>query len=113
MFAQVACTAAIKTKNDRKNRNRDYESQIYEPYPVEKFQSTRGRIKRNEQNHSQVKVTEAPKKMQVKYIQLHFIPYLQSDRIPLFEASLRRSNSVGKMSQELPHLNFRIGERPK
>ena len=38
---------------------------------------------------------------------------MQSDRIPVFEASLRRSNVVVKMSQQLPYLNFPIVEGPK
>ena len=86
----VACTAAIKTKNNKENRKRGYEGQIEEPYLVEKFQKKIGPIKRNEQINSQVGVEEAPNKTHEKYLQLHFIPYLQSDRIPVFEASLCR-----------------------
>ena len=58
-------------------------------------------------------MAEAPKKMQEEYLQLHFIPYIQSDRVPVFEASLRRSNLVVQISQQLPHLNLPIGEVPK
>ena len=46
-FARVISAAAIKTKNYRENRKRDYEGQIEEPYPCEKLQRTRGPIKRN------------------------------------------------------------------
>ena len=38
---------------------------------------------------------------------------MQSDRIPAFEASLRRSSVLVKMSQQLPHMDFSIGEGPK
>ena len=82
--ARVACVADIKTKTDRENHKRGYESQIEYPYPVENFQRTRGPIQRNEKNHSQVVVAETLNKMQEKYLQLHFIPYLQSGRIPEF-----------------------------
>ena len=58
-------------------------------------------------------MAEAPNIMQEEYLQLYFIPSLQSDRIPLFKASLSRSNVVVKMSQKLPHLNLPIGEGPK
>ena len=111
--ARVACASAIKTKNDREKRKRGYEGQIEEPYPGGNFQRTRGNIQRNEQIHSQVGVVESPKKMQRKYLQLHFIPYMQSDRIPVLEASLPISNAVVQMSQQLPHLNFPIGEVKK
>ena len=46
-------------------------------------------------------------------MQLHFIPYLHSDIIPIFEASLRRSNTVVQMSHQLPHLNLPIVDRPR
>ena len=38
---------------------------------------------------------------------------MHSYRIPLFEASLRRSNAVVKMYQQFPHLKLPIEERPK
>ena len=109
----MACAAAIKTKNDRENRKRGYEGQMKDHYPDEKLQRIIGPIQRNEKILSQMVVVEATKKMQEKYLQLHFIPYLQSDGIPVFESYLLRSNTVVKMSQQLPHLNFHIGEGPK
>ena len=84
-----------------------------DPYPDEKLQRIIGTIQCNEKIRSQMVVAEATKKMQGKYLQLHFIPYLQSDGIPVFESYLLRSNTVVKMSQQLPHLNFHIGEGPK
>ena len=35
--ARLACATAIKTKNDRENRKRGYESQIEGYYPGEKY----------------------------------------------------------------------------
>ena len=58
-------------------------------------------------------LSEEPNNMKEEYPQLYFIPYIQSERIPVFEASLRRSNTVVQMSQKLPHLNFPIGEGEK
>ena len=60
--------------------------------------------------YSQVGVSEAPKKITEEYLQLHFIPYLHIDRIPVFEAYLCRSNAVVQMFQQLPYLRFPIGE---
>ena len=57
-------------------------------------------------------LAEASKKTQEEYLKLHFIPYLQSEMIPVFEASISRSNAVVKMSQQFPHLNFQIVEGP-
>ena len=71
-------------KNYRENQKRGYEVQIEEPYPGENWQKTRVPIQRNEQIYSQVVLVEAPKKMQEEYLQLHLIPYMQSDRIPVF-----------------------------
>ena len=51
--------------------------------------------------------------MQEEYLQLQFIPSLQSYMIPVFYSSLPRSNAAVQMSQKLPHLNFPIGEGPK
>ena len=58
-------------------------------------------------------VAEAPNNNKGKYLQLHFIPSLQSERIPVFEVSLRRSTAVIQMYQHLLHINFPIGEGPK
>ena len=38
---------------------------------------------------------------------------MKSERIPLFEASLQILNVVAQMYQELPYMNFPIGEGPK
>ena len=73
------------------------------------MKSTRGTIQINDKIDSKVSVEEAPNKAQEEYMQLHFIPYQKSERIPVFEASLRRSNAVVQMSQQLPHLNLPIG----
>ena len=77
-----------KTKTDRKNRKRGYEGEIDDPLLVEIIQRTRGTFQHNEQISSQVGVSEAPTKMQEEQLQLEFIPYMRSDRIPLFEASM-------------------------
>ena len=37
---------------------------------------------------------EVPKKTQESYLQLHFIPFLHIDRIPLFEASIQIPKAV-------------------
>ena len=58
-------------------------------------------------------MAEAPKKMQEEYLKVHFIPSLQSDRIPVFEASLRRLNAVVQMSQQMLYMNLPIGEVTK
>ena len=58
-------------------------------------------------------MSEAPNKMQEEYLQLHVIPFLQSERIPVFEASLHRLNVLVQMYQQLLYLNFPIGEGPK
>ena len=76
--AQVACAAAIKTKNDRENRKRGYEVQIDKPYPGGKMQSTRGYVQSNDQHHSQVGVVEAPNNRKGGCQQLHFIQSLLS-----------------------------------
>ena len=102
----MAFVSAIKTKNDRENRKRGYEVQIEEPYPVEKLKIKIGHVQSNYQPHSQVSLAEAPNSMKEEYLQLRFIPSLQSERIPVFEASVRRSNVVVQMSQQLTPLNF-------
>ena len=56
---------------------------------------------------------EAPNNKKKEYLQLHFIPYLQSDTIAVFEASIRRSNVVVQMYQQLLYLKLPIGEGPK
>ena len=99
--ALVLCAADIKPKNDWENRKRGYEGQIEEPYPVEKLQKARGSIQSNDQMHSQVGVLEAHKNIQDKYLQLHFIPSLYSNRIPVSEENLRRLYAVVQMSQQL------------
>ena len=58
-------------------------------------------------------VAESPNNTKEEYLQLNFIPSLQSERIPVFEASLRISNELVQMSQQLPHLNFPIRDGPK
>ena len=58
-------------------------------------------------------MSEAPKKAQEEYLPLHFIPYLKSDKIPVFETYLLRINVVVQMSQKLSHMNFPIREEPK
>ena len=45
--------------------------------PGEIFQRARGPVQTGYQSHGQVAVLEAPKKIQEKYLQIHFIPYLQ------------------------------------
>ena len=58
-------------------------------------------------------VTEAPNNTKEEYLQLHFISYLNSERITVFEASVRRSNAVVQMSQHLPRLNLPVVEGVK
>ena len=55
-------------------------------------------------------MTESHNKKQEEYLKLHFIQYMQSERIPIFEAYLSRSNAVVQMPQKLLHLNLPIGE---
>ena len=57
-------------------------------------------------------VAEAPKNTQEKYLQLHFISSIKSERIPVFEEYLCRSNAVVIMSEKLPHTDLPIGEGP-
>ena len=73
------------------------------------MQRTRGHIQSNDQSHGQVGVAKAPNNMEDEYLQLHVFPSIQSERIPVFEESLRRSNAVVQISQQLPHINFPIG----
>ena len=54
------------------------------------MQRKRGHIQRNDQPHSQVGVPEAPNEMKEEHLQLNFIPSLQSDMIPVFEAYMLR-----------------------
>ena len=77
------------------------------------MQRTRGNIQSNDKHNSQVGVAEAPNNSMEEYLKLHFIPYLQSEKILVFEVSLCRSNVVVQMSQQLPHLIFPIGEGTK
>ena len=97
-----------KNKNDMENRQRGYEGQIEGSHVGEKIERTRGHTQSNDQPHSQVGVAEATNNTKEEYLQLYFIPSLQSERIPLFEASLLRSNVVVQVSQQLPHMNFPI-----
>ena len=60
--------------------------------------------------HSHVIIEEASNTTQEEYTKLYLISYLQSEIIPSFEASLRRSNVVAQMSQQLPYINLQIGE---
>ena len=106
--ARVTCAEDIKKKIDRENRKIGYEGQMEEPYLGGKMQRTRGHIQSNDQPHSQVGVAESPNNTKEEYLQLHFIPSLQSERIPVFEVSLRRSNAVAQMYQQLMYLNFPI-----
>ena len=53
---------------------------------------------------------KSPNNIQEECLKLHFITYMKSDRIPVFEASLGRSNAVVQTFQQLPHVNFPIGE---
>ena len=64
----------------------------------EKMHITRGHIQSNEQPHSQVGVAEASNNTKEEYLQVNFTPSMHSDRIPVFETSLRRSNVVVQMS---------------
>ena len=57
----------------------------------------RGTAKNGDLNNDQVSVTEAPGNTQEEYLQLNFISSLQSERVIVFEASLRRSNAVVQM----------------
>ena len=111
--AHLSCAAAIKTNIDRENRKRGYEGQIEGPYLSGEIQSKRGHIQSNNQNYIHVGVAEAPNNTKEEYLQLHFIPSLQSERIPVFDESLRRSNAVVQMYQQLPHLKFLTGEGTK
>ena len=79
----------------------------------EKMKNTRGNTRINDQPHIQVSVSEAPNNIKEQSLQLQFIPYLQSERITVFEASLRRSNAVVQMTQQLPYLKFPIVEGSK
>ena len=64
----MACAAAIKTKNDRENLNRGYEGQIEGSYLGEKLQMSRGPTQSSYQMHSQVSMSETPKKTQEEYL---------------------------------------------
>ena len=107
----MACAAAIEKIYERENCKIGYEGNIEGKYPgggrccKEKGQED---LLKTAKNHGQVIVTEAPKNKQEEYLQLHFIPYLQSDRIPLFEPYICRSNEVVKMSYHLLYLNLPI-----
>ena len=92
---------------------RVYKGQIEGSYPGGKLQRAIRPSKIRNQIHGQVSVTESSKKTHEEYLQLHFILSLQSDRILVFETSIRRSNVVVQMSHNLPHLNFTIGEGPR
>ena len=85
----MACAAGIK-KNDRENHERGYESQIEDTSWGGKMKIKRGHIQSNDQPDSQVDVIETPNNTKEEYLQLQFIPSLQSERIPIFEASLLR-----------------------
>ena len=87
-----------ENKNERENRKIFYEGQIEKPNLGGKIQRAIGYIQRNDQPHSQVVVAQEPNNTKEEYLQLHFIKFLQSERIPVFEASLRRSNVVVQMS---------------
>ena len=76
--------SCIYEENESENCKRGYEIQIEEPYLGEKLQRTRGLVQHNEQIHIQVRVVKAPTNIQGQYLQLIFIPSLQSDRIPVF-----------------------------
>ena len=49
-----------------------------------------GPAKRRDHNHGQGTIKEAYNKTQEEYPQFRFIPSLQSERIPVFQASLRK-----------------------
>ena len=90
---RVVCASAIKKKLDKSlgdNRKRGYEEQGEELYPGEIFQGARGTVQTSDQISSQVSVAEATKKTQENYLQLECIPYLQSDRIPVFDELICR-----------------------
>ena len=59
--------SAQVANNYRENRRRGCEGQIEDLYLFEKLQRTIWPIQRNNQIHSQVGVSEAPKKMQEEY----------------------------------------------
>ena len=59
----------------------------------------KGTSKSSNQFHGKLNREEAQIKMQEGYLELEFIPSIQSDRITLFEASLRRSNEVVTFSE--------------
>ena len=84
----LAYAADIKTKND------SYEGQIEGSYPGENFQRAKWPAKNSDKILSQLSMEESPNKTQEEYLQLHVIPYLNNQRIPLFEASIHRSNAV-------------------
>ena len=58
-------------------------------------------------------MAKATKKKQEEHLQQHFIPSLQIDRIPVFEASIRRSNVVLQMNHQFTYLNLPIEEGHK
>ena len=58
-------------------------------------------------------MVEALKKTQEEYLQLHFIPYMQSDTIAVFEKSLHRSNAMVQISHQLLYINLIIVKGPK
>ena len=55
-------------------------------------------------------VTKTPTDTKEENPQLRFILSLYSERIPVFEESIIRSNAVVKMSQKFPHLKFPLLE---
>ena len=76
--ARVACAAAIKTKKAEKIARKVMTGQIEGYYLGDKVQRTICHIQSNEQPHIQVGVTEETNNPKEEYLQLHFIPSLQS-----------------------------------
>ena len=60
------------------------------------MQRSRGPDQNIDQILCQVIVAEVPRNTKEEYLQLHLIPYLQSEIFPLFEASLSRQNAAVK-----------------
>ena len=104
---RVACTSSIETKFEKilvYSQKIGYGEQGEGLNPEETFQRTKGPVQIGDKIHGHLKVEESPKEMQEHYLQLHFIPYLYSEIIPLFEASICRSNAVVQRSHQLVHL---------
>ena len=107
--ARVACTSTMETKydnncGDRRKIGNDGQVEGFNPGKI--FQRSIGLAQNIDQIRGQVTVTEELNNTQEEYLQLHFIASIKSEKIPVFEASIRRPNTVVQMSKKFPHLKL-------